>query len=95
MSTITASDARQTLPAQLDRVEAGEQVAITRHGKVVAVLVSPDALIARRAHEVSSWAERLNERLASARTRTLRPPVISPQRAEELVRAVQADRSNR
>ncbi|WP_434056376.1 type II toxin-antitoxin system Phd/YefM family antitoxin [Georgenia sunbinii] len=59
MVTISASVARQTLPAQLDRVEAGEEVAITRHGRVVAVLVRPDALRARRAPEAWRQADRI------------------------------------
>lgn len=42
MKTVTISVARQTLPAQIDRVIAGGQVAITRRGEIVAVLVSPD-----------------------------------------------------
>ena len=43
MPTVSVGTVRQTLPAQLDCVERGEQVAITRCGRVVAVLVSPDA----------------------------------------------------
>src|SRR6266536_2279411 len=35
MSTKTASEARAALPELLDRVEAGEEVTITRHGRAV------------------------------------------------------------
>lgn len=48
MSTINVSKARQTLPEQLDCVEAGAEVSITRHGRVVAVFVRPDVLEFRR-----------------------------------------------
>ncbi|WOQ15716.1 type II toxin-antitoxin system prevent-host-death family antitoxin [Raineyella sp. W15-4] len=93
--SISASVARQTLPTQLDRVEAGEEVAITRHGRVVAVLVRPDVLTARRAPEAWNRADRIGALLESARSAPLRPPAISPERAEELVEAVRADRSAR
>lgn len=95
MLTISASAARQTLPAQLDRVEAGEEVAITRHGRVVAVLVRPDTLQARRAPEAWNRADHIGALLESARGKPLRHPVLSPERAEELVEAVRADRSAR
>ena len=51
MSVISVSEARRTLPAQIDLVEAGERVEITRHGKVVAVLVSPSAVASPRTAE--------------------------------------------
>ncbi len=95
MSTINVSTARQTLPAQLDRVEGGEEVAITRHGRVVAVLVRPDALRARRAPEAWSRADHIGSRLESARREPRRPPALSPERAEELVEAVRVERSTR
>lgn len=95
MPTISASVARQTLPAQLDRVEAGEEVAITRHGRVVAVLVSPDALKARRAPQAWAEAERIGALLDSARGEPVRHPALSVERAEALVAAVRAGRSAR
>jgi prevent-host-death family protein len=95
MSTISVSAARQTLPAQLDRVEKGEEVAITRHGRVVAVLVSPDVLKARRAPEAWSRADHIGALLESARGESLRRPTLSPERAEELVAVIRADRSAR
>lgn len=95
MVTISASSARQTLPAQLDRVEAGEEVEITRHGRVVAVLVRPDKLKVRRAHGALSRADHIGAMLESARSEPLRPPTVSVERAEELVEAVRADRSAR
>jgi prevent-host-death family protein len=42
MREIGAFDAKNRLGQLLDRVEAGEEVIITRHGRVVAKLVPPD-----------------------------------------------------
>jgi antitoxin (DNA-binding transcriptional repressor) of toxin-antitoxin stability system len=94
MSTISVSTARQTLPEQLDRVEAGEEVSITRHGRVVAVLVRPDVLRGRRASKVWDEAERIAGLLESSRGEPLRP-ALSAERAEELIEAVRAARSGR
>lgn len=38
MSTVGAFDAKTNLSALLDRVEAGEEIVITRHGKPIATL---------------------------------------------------------
>jgi prevent-host-death family protein len=95
MPTTSASTARQTLSAQLDRVEAGEEVAITRHGRVVAVLVSPDVLKARRASGVWDDADRIGALLERARSEPLRPPALDAERADVLVEAVRAERSVR
>lgn len=93
MSTINVSTARQTLPEQLDRVEAGEEVSITRHGRVVAVLVRPDVLAARRAPKAWAEADRIASLLDSSRSEPLPGPVIPPERAEVLVEAVRDSRS--
>ena len=95
MSTVSASVARQTLPAQLDRVEAGEEVAITRHGRVVAVLVHPDTLTARRAPEAWGRANRVADLIGEARSQPLRRPALSRRRADELVEDIRAARSAR
>jgi len=95
MVTISASTARQTLPAQLDRVAQGEEVSITRHGRVVAVLISPDALRARRAPQAWDRADRLATRLENARSEPLRTARIESSRADELVDEVQASREQR
>ena len=93
MTVISASDARRTLPEQLDRVEQGERISITRHGRVVAVLVSPD-VIAQRPAAVKQ-ADALAARLQAARTNPLPSPAIDPARAQELVAAVDAERGDR
>jgi antitoxin (DNA-binding transcriptional repressor) of toxin-antitoxin stability system len=93
MSTVSASVARQSLPTQLDRVEAGEEVAITRHGRVVAVLVRPDVLASRRASAAWSQADRIGELIDRARHEPLRPPTLAQGRADELVADLDAARS--
>ncbi len=44
MQYIGAFEAKNTLGALLDRVEKGEEIVITRHGKPVARMVRPAAL---------------------------------------------------
>ena len=48
MVSMTVSEARRPSPI-LSRVEGGEEITITRHGRPAAVLVRPDALRSRRA----------------------------------------------
>ncbi|WP_136054176.1 type II toxin-antitoxin system Phd/YefM family antitoxin [Microbacterium sp. K24] len=95
MSTISASIARQSLPTQLDRVEAGEEVSITRHGKVVAVLVRPDVLAARRATAAWDAADRIAALLNRARSQPLVTAVVTPRRAEELIDSLRENRAAR
>jgi prevent-host-death family protein len=95
MTTISATTARQTLPAQLDRVEAGEEVAITRHGRVVAVLVSPTALTTRRAPAAWDRADRIATLIERARNEPLPPAQLSVERADALVQAVDTGRHAR
>jgi antitoxin (DNA-binding transcriptional repressor) of toxin-antitoxin stability system len=42
MAVMTISQARAALPEVLTRVEAGEEITITRHGSPIAVVVRPD-----------------------------------------------------
>ena len=58
MTSMSASEARAALPELLNRVEDGEEVIITRHGRPVAVLVRPDSLRARRAESALEDAAR-------------------------------------
>ena len=49
MITIGAFEAKTNLSALLDKVEAGEEIVITRHGRAVARLISENqSTIARR-----------------------------------------------
>lgn len=93
--TINASTARQTLPEQLDRVERGEEVSITRHGRVVAVLVRPDVLAMRRASDAFTRADRIGDLLRRQRDLPLPPPALERDRAQELIDAVHGDRAAR
>jgi prevent-host-death family protein len=97
MSTsVSVSEARAALPELLDRVLAGDEVTVTRHGQPVAVLVRPDALRFRRAEAALAGAERVRELLEEARRSPL--PVggaITPERADALVAEVRSGRSAR
>jgi len=96
MSTMSASQARAALPAILDRVLAGEEVTITRHGEAVAVVVRPDSLRVRRADRALADAERLSDLLDRGRAAQLSDaPGISDERAERLIAEVAAARSAR
>jgi antitoxin (DNA-binding transcriptional repressor) of toxin-antitoxin stability system len=93
-TTMSVSEARAALPEILDRVQAGEEVTITRHGKPAAILVRPDTLRARRADQALAAAERLREILGDGRARWLSSrPVMSNARGEELVADLRASRS--
>jgi prevent-host-death family protein len=95
-NTMTVSKARAALPQILERVLAGEEVTITRHGEPVAVIVRPDTLRARRASERIGDADRVRELLVSSRRARLhRRPTLSEQRAEALLADVRSMRSSR
>ena len=96
MSTITVTEARAALPELLDRVAAGEEVTITRHGLPVAVVVRPDALRVRRAREALESAAWVRDALAGARASSLHSTGgFSEARAEELIADVRAGRKRR
>lgn len=94
--TVTASEARATLPDVLGRVAEGHEVTITRHGKPVAVVVRPDALRVRRAEGALAAAASVADRLARARSTPLSTrPTLDERRAAELVTDIDAERSAR
>lgn len=96
MSTMSVSEARAALPEVLDRVIAGEEITITRHGHEVAVIVRPDAIRARRADQALAQADRLRALLDRGRDAPLSDaPAVSAERAAELVADVTASRSGR
>lgn len=96
MSTMSASEARAGLPEILDRVAAGEEVTITRHGREVAVVVRPDAIRVRRADQALAEAERVRELLDRGRsTHLANAPAVSAERAEELLADVATSRTTR
>ena len=92
MARLTISEARANLPEVLDRVEQGEEITITRHGRAVGVLLRPDALRLRRAERVVERAREVGELVSAARRQPLAGAAVSPARAEEWVDAVRTDR---
>ena len=95
MSTMTVSEARAALPELLDRVVAGEEVTITRHGHVVAVVVRPDVLNSRRADRALASAARVRDLLAAGRRSPLSVEGLSEARAEELISEIRSARDDR
>jgi prevent-host-death family protein len=92
--TMTVSEARAALPRILDRVLAGEEVTITRHGTPVAVVVRPDTLRARRADEALAAAATVRAVLDRNRTSRLSSrPRLSEARAQARAAEVRAARS--
>ena len=96
MTSMSASEARAALPELLNRVEDGEEITITRHGRPVAVLVRPDALRVRRAEVVLDEAARVHDLLAEAATAPLPEGTgLTEQRAAELIAEIRASRDGR
>jgi antitoxin (DNA-binding transcriptional repressor) of toxin-antitoxin stability system len=96
MAVMTVSEARAALPEVLNRVEEGEEVTITRHGRAVAVIVRPDVIWSRsRAGDVLAEAERLERMLHAAGERELPVGGLAEEYAEELIAAVRAGRDAR
>jgi prevent-host-death family protein len=96
MTTMTVSEARAALPELLTRVQDGDEVTITRHGRAVAILVHPDALRSRRARAALDDAARIHDLLAEAAAGT-RPEDtgLTAQRAEELIAEIRVGRDAR
>ena len=93
---MSVSQARAALPEVLDRVLAGEEITITRHGRAVAVVVRPDTIRARRADEALSDAERLHDLVRRGRAGRLDElPAVTAERAEAHVAEVHDARSRR
>jgi antitoxin (DNA-binding transcriptional repressor) of toxin-antitoxin stability system len=92
VAILTISQARASLPELVTRVEAGEEVTITRHGRAVAVLVRPDVLRSR-ADVIIDGAERLHRVLADAAASDVDGgPGMTVGRAHELINAIRAGR---
>ncbi len=95
MSSRTVTEARATLPELLDRVEAGDEVVITRHGKPIAVLVAPERVRIRHASTSLDVARHLADLLAAAAQQPQGQPTITAHLAEQLVGEVRAARRAR
>lgn len=95
-TTMTVSEARAALPQLVERVLAGEEVTLTRHGEPVAVVVRPDRLRARRVDEALAVAQRLGDVLQrGTQTPLAKRPALRPERADALIAHVHATRSPR
>jgi len=91
---MTATEARAALPDILDRVLAGDEITITRHGRPVAVVVRPDSLTVRRATKAFEGAATIHELLARGRATSLDDSgALTNERAEELVADVRSGRT--
>jgi antitoxin (DNA-binding transcriptional repressor) of toxin-antitoxin stability system len=95
MDELTVSEARARLPEILDRVEKGEEITITRHGRPAAVLLRPDSVRIRRGESTIDRAREIGRMLEEARNQPLLPPTMSVERAEELIAEIRADRDGR
>ncbi len=96
MSTVSVSTARAILPDLLDRVTSGEEVMLTRHGQVVAVLVRPDVLRVRRAEGIMAAATRLQDFIDRGGSMPLAAVPTTPvERADALLADISASRSGR
>jgi prevent-host-death family protein len=96
MTSLSVSEARATLPELLTRVEDGEEITITRHGRPVAILVRPDALRSRRARAALDDAARIHDLLAEAAAAALPDGAgLTVQRAEDLIAGIRASRDAR
>jgi prevent-host-death family protein len=92
MAHLSISEARAVLPEVLDRVERGEEITITRHGRPVAVLLRPDAVRSRRAEHTLDQARQVAELIAAAGRQPLPAATVPEDRAQEWVDAVRTDR---
>jgi prevent-host-death family protein len=95
MSSRTVTEARATLPELLDRVEAGDEVVITRHGRPVAVLVAPERVRVRHAATSLDAARHLADLLVAAGQQPMGQHTITTHLAEQLVGEVRAARRSR
>jgi len=96
MTTMTVSEARAALPELLTRVEGGQEVTITRHGRPVAVLVAPDAHRRRRNLDIMREAAAIRDLMNTARTAPVTTvESMTPQRAEELIEDIRQGREGR
>jgi len=92
MTQLSVSEARAILPEVLDRVERGEEITITRHGRPAAVLLRPDSVRMRRATQTIDRARDVAALVSAGRDRPLRAPAVSVDHAERWAGAVRADR---
>lgn len=91
--SLTVSEARALLPQIVNRVLAGEEITLTRHGQPVAVVVRPDRLRSRRADAALARAAEVHEAISAGRSRPL--GTISAATAKDVLQGVQRSRASR
>jgi antitoxin (DNA-binding transcriptional repressor) of toxin-antitoxin stability system len=89
---MTVTDARAALPEIIERVLAGEEVTLTRHGKAVAVVVRPDRLRSRQADAALQSAASVHDLLERGRAALAAEPVMSAADAEARACELRAER---
>lgn len=96
MSTVPVTEARAMLPDLLDQVLDGNEVTITRHGRPVAVLVSPDKWKARRSGPIFEAARKLRGELDEARAHPVQKivPTMSHEMAGEILKEIRDGRDD-
>lgn len=93
---VSVSEARALLQKIIDRVEAGDEVILTRHGRAAAVIRRPDADRRQRLDEVRAQARRLDDLIDEAGRRPLAEHgTVGADIAAELVDEVRAGRARR
>ncbi len=96
MTAVSVSEARATLPDIVDRVQAGEEVTLTRHGVPVAVLVNPATLRTRRTTTTFQLATELGRLMDEARRQPLATTTsVDTDTAERWVAELYAARKGR
>ncbi len=96
MVTMTVTEARAALPDVVDRVLAGEEITLTRHGVAVAVVVRPDVLGVRRADVLIGLSLDVKNVIEQGRrTAMSSKPTLTVAQAESLVAEVKASRAQR
>jgi prevent-host-death family protein len=92
MKSLTVTEARAVLPELLRRVENGDQITITRHGRAIAVLVRPEAVRHDRTAALLNSAADIHALLTESGAGSGEASGLSAERGEELVRAIRVGR---
>jgi prevent-host-death family protein len=97
MASMSVSELRAHLRDALERVQKGEEIEVTRDGRVAAVLMHPSRIRMRtRAAEALAGAEQIRRRIEAARDLPLSATGgVSAERAEEMVAEIRASRARR
>jgi prevent-host-death family protein len=95
MDAISVSEARATLSKIIDRVESGDEIVLTRRGRRVAVIVSPDVLRHARTAQALEAARRLRRQLEEDRRQPLSERGLSLGSTEALIAEIREGRDSR